>query len=300
MAHVQTQPRPMSPPCPPPSPRYEPQRGLGDVEPPVPPSYDMVYLGARLQMVSSMGLSDCSCAGEGRPCHFPPNESTFHDLDPADASPGSASLHDDDDATVIDASSPAPSRWSEAETILENPTTYRDKLGNWNLRKHRTSARSYQELWPSSPTSLAHTMPTASLLVHDTISPTKASARKMRASRPQPRIRAAQISPPILDASSVNAANITSVSDPTSAGAQSWPGLVPYCPHRKVPTPNKQTEQSEFDPYSDEEEVEEEEEKEKEDGEEAIDTSDQRKRNTLGRFRRRVSSGFQVILCRGG
>lgn len=238
-------------------------------------------------MVSFMGLSDCSCETEGQQCHFASNESTGHDFDVADPSPRSASPHDDDDATVIDASSPVPSRWSEAETILENPAMYRDKLENWNLRKHRTSTRSYPELWPSSPTSLAHTMPTASLLVHDTHSPTYASPRKTRASCPQPRVRNARISPPILDASSVNAANFVSMSPPASARVQSWPGLVPYCPHRKVPpTPNKQTENSKFDAYSDEEE-------------EATDT-DPRELRALGRFRRRVSSGFQTLLCRGG
>lgn len=280
MAHFHAQPRPMSPPCPPPSPRCESQCGCEDVEPPLPPSCDMVYLGARLQMVSFMGLSDCSCAAEGRPCHFASNESTGHDFDDTDLSPGCASPHDDDDATVIDASSPVPSRWSEAETILENPTTYRDKFGSWNLGKNRTSVRSYQELWPSSPTSLAHTMPTASL------SSMYASPRKMRASCPQPKTRTARISPPILDASSVNTANFVSVAHPTSETVQSWPGLVPYCPHRKVPTPDKQTEQSTFDAYSDEED-------------ETIEM-DRRERRTLGRFRRRVSSGFQNLLCRGG
>lgn len=284
MAHFQTQPRPMSPPCPPPSPRYEPQRGFGDVEPPVPPSCDMVHLGARLQMVSFLGLGDCSCATEGRQCHFPSNESTGHDFDDPDPSPGRASPHDDDDATVIDGSSPAPSRWSEAETILENPAMYRDKLGNWNLRKHRTSARSYQELWPSSATSLAHTMPTTSLLVRDKNSPTHAPPRKMRASCPQHRIKTAKISPPTLDACSVNAA--VSTSPPASARVQTWPGLVPYCPHRKVPTPNKQTEQSEFDAYSDEDE--------------AIDTDGGQEPTKLDRFRRKVSNGFQNLLCRGG
>lgn len=277
MAHFQAQPRPMSPPCPPPSPRWEPYRGFGDVDPPVPPSCDMVYLGARLQMVSFLGLSDCSCTTEGRQCYFASNESTGHDFDGTDPSPGSASPHDDDDATVIDASSLVPSRWSEAETILENPAMYRDRIRSLNLKKHRISARSYQELWPSSPTSLAHTMPTASL--------SSTSPRKIRPSCPQPRTRTAQISPPKLDAASINAANFVSMSHSASESVNSWPELVPYCPNRKAPT---QMEQSKFDAYSDEED------------ELAIDTNDRRERRTLGRFRRRVSSGFQNLLCRGG
>lgn len=283
MSHFQTQPRPMSPPCPPPSPRYESQYGFGDVKPPPPPSCDMVYLGARLQMVSFMGLSDCSCGAEGQQCHFASNESTGHDFDAADPSPGSALPHDDDDATIIDVASPVPSRWSDAETIRENPPVYRE-LENWNHKKHRGSAPSYQELWPSSPTSLAHTMPTASSLVLGNHSSTYASPRKTRASCPQPRARAAGISPPILDASSVNPANAVSMS---IAKVPSWPELVPYCPHREVPTPNRQTDKSKFDAYSDEEE-------------EACDGNDQGERKTLGRFRRRVSSGFQNLLCRGG
>ncbi|MCJ1468934.1 hypothetical protein MMC07_007564 [Pseudocyphellaria aurata] len=232
----------------------------------------MVYNGARLQMFSFLGLGDCSCGIEGRQCHFASNESTGHDFDAADPSSGSALPQNDDDATIIDVASPVPSRWSDAETIRENPPLYRE-LENWSHRKHRTSARSYQELWPSSPTSLAHTMPTASAFVHGNQSSTHASPRKKRASCPQPRDRAARISPPILDASSVDAAN--------------WPGLVPYCPHREVPTPNKQTNQSKFDAYSDEEE-------------DVSDGNDRRERKTLGRFRRRVSNSFQTLLCRGG
>lgn len=289
MAYIQAQLRPMSPPCPPPTPRCEPQHGFGDVEPPPPPSCDMVYLGARLQMVSFLGLSDCSCTTEGRQCHFAVHDTTGHDFDAVDPSSASASPHDDDDATVIDTSSPVPSRWSEAETILENPAVL--KLGNWNLRKHRTSVRSYQELWPSSPTSLAHTMPTASLLVPDTLSPAQASPREMPASFPQPKIRTAQISPPILDTSSVNAASFVSMSHPASTKVQPLPELVPYYPHRTVPTPKEQSMQSKFDAYSDEEDNDEE-------GEEAIDKNDRRERRSLGRFRRRVSSGFQNLLCR--
>lgn len=292
MAYIQAQLRPMSPPCPPSTPRCEPQHGFEEGGSPPPPSCDMVYLGARLQMVSFLGLSDCSCTKEGRQCHFAVTDTTGHDVDAEDPSSGSASPLDEDDATVIDSSSPVPSRWSEAETILENPAGL--QLGNWDLMKHRTSARSYQELWPSSPTSLAHTMPSASSLVPDTLSPAQASPREVRASYPQPKIRTARISPPILDAASVNAASFVSMSHPASTKVQPLPELVPYHPHRSVPTPNEQSMQSKFDSYSDEEEDDD------GDGEEAIDKNDRRERRPLGRFRRRVSSGFQNLLCRSG
>ena len=289
MEQFWAQTRQMTPPCPPPSPRHHPHARIEDIESSMALSYNLVSLGAELESVSSLERVNSTFTSKQQ--H--PRESAFasrhypgHGFDPMDPSIGMVQPCDDDNTTVYDASSPATSRCSETDTILECPTMYRDKLRGWKLGDHRTSARSYHELWPSSPASLIHTMPTTSLAARNTHPPSLSLPRRTRASCPQCRGAAAHISPPILNASTVSAAEGLSLSPSASARTQSWPGMVSYCPHREVPLPPQKTEQSNFDAYSDDDED--------------VSTDDARGRETITRIRRSLSNSFQRLLCRSG
>lgn len=281
MTRYWTQPSQAGLSCPPSSPRNGTQTDLGDVEPSLSLHNDMMYLRAQLGNISSLSSVDHS-SGSRSPqvLHAPlfvPGRSSCHNCESTNPCPRHASLNDDDDATVCDASSPVSSRYSQTETILEIPTTYHDRLEKWDLENPRTSGRSYQELWPSSSTSLANTLPPTLPSENDMAFPAYPFSRKKRARGPQPSAAMAQISPPVFSPSIANAINRLPISRPGAEVIQPWSGIAPCCPHRKVPTPNKEMEISRFDADSD-------------DGEQ----------RAFLRFRRRVSNGFQHLLCRSG
>lgn len=312
----------MTPPCPPSSPRQGLQSSIGEIEPSVALTCDLISLAPELEKISLLDRAECAFASRQR--HRPPTSPVTsrndpgHDFDSYNRLPQPS----DDDTTVYGASSPATSRSSNADTILEHPTRYRNTLRDWKLGEHRTSARSYHELWPSSPASLVHTMPTAFSSARQT-SPLPhpfPPSRRPRPSRPHPRgsLTANHISPPILHASTVvigateSAVPLPSHHHPPASSAsasptrtRSWSGLMPYCPHRQVPpipppAPKGEREQSGFDAYSDDEDGYGEEGR---DGDDVDDDAEEsaRGRGAMGRrLGRGFSSGFRRLLCRCG
>ncbi len=194
-----------------------------------------------------------------------------------DFSHGQEPRHHEEDLTKYDASTLVSSEWSDADTVLGSPTTYSDRRDTCDMGRRRSSIRSYQELWPSSPTSLVHTMPATPVPSRD--------ALPLPSYPLEGRLATAQISAPILKSSSTDIPNyilVPSSNTGATSRTHSWPGPESYCPHRHVPSPPREHRGDNNGNG---------------DGEKEIDSNGERKRAQL---RSKMSHGLQRLLRKSG